>query len=435
MSLDRIFWFKPEKKWILPLSIVGIVVVGATAVYTINAVNRESTDSSLPATEAPPIRAVTALGRLEPEGEIIQLAPPPDLGGTRIGQLLVKQGDRVSAGQTIAILDHYSRTAAALEVAREDVKVASANLAIVRAGAKIGEVQAQEATVKRLQAQLQGEIVANDAEVARLEAQLQRETEERLATISRSKSELRNAESEFKRYQQLAREGVISESDLDSRRLTVDTARENLTEAQASYNKTLDTLQEQIKQAQATARQQRESLQEQIVEATATLDSIAEVRDVDVQQARAEVERATAALKQAEEDLKLTYVIAPTDGQVLKINAYPGELVSQDEGVIAFGQTEQMTVVAEVYESDIGRVRLGQQASITSETGAFEGELAGIVSQIGLQIGKQDVLDTDPAADVDSRVIEVKIRLNQEDSDRVSGLTNSKVITKIHLEN
>jgi HlyD family secretion protein len=96
MSLDRIFWFKPEKKWILPLSIVGIVVVGATAVYTINAVNRESTDSSLPAAETPVIRAVTALGRLEPEGEVIQLAPPPDLGGTRIGQLLVKQGDRVS---------------------------------------------------------------------------------------------------------------------------------------------------------------------------------------------------------------------------------------------------------------------------------------------------------------------------------------------------
>lgn len=432
MSLNKISWLKPEKKWIFPLSIAGIVILGATA-YIIS--NLETTEPTPPATEAPAIRAVTALGRIEPEGEVIQLAPPPDLGGTRIGQLLVKQGDRVAAGQTIAILDHYNRSAAALEVAREDVKVARANLAIVQAGAKTGEIQAQEATIKRLQAQLQGEIVANDAEVARLQAQLQRETEERLATISRSRSELRNAESEFQRYQKLAKEGVISESELDSRRLTLDTARENLSAAQASYNKTLDTLQEQIKQARATAQQQRESLQEQIAEATATLDSIAEVRDVDVQQAQAELERATAALKQAEEDLKLTYVIAPTDGQVLKINAYPGELVSQDEGVVAFGQTEQMMVVAEVYESDIGRVRLGQQASIISETGAFEGELTGIVSQIGLQIGKRDVLDTDPAADVDSRVVEVNIRLNKEDSDRVSNLTNSKVITKIHLEN
>ncbi|MBE9166727.1 ABC exporter membrane fusion protein [Pleurocapsales cyanobacterium LEGE 06147] len=431
MSLERISWFKPEKKWILPLSIAGIVVIGATAVYVIS--NRESTEPIPPATEAPAIRAVTALGRLEPEGEVIQLAPPPDLGGTRIGQLLVKQGDRVSAGQTIAILDNHDRATAALEVAEQDVKVARANLAIVLAGAKTGEIQAQEATIKRLQAQLQGEIAANDAEVARLQAQLQRETEERLATIDRLKAELRNAEREFQRYHQLAREGVISESELDSRRLTLDTARENLTEAQASYNKTLDTLQEQIKQAQATAQQQRESLQEQIAEATATLDSIAEVRDVDVQQAQAEVERATAALKQTEEDLKLTYVIAPTNGQVLKINAYPGELVGQDLGVVEFGQTEQMMVVAEVYESDIAKVRLGQQATITSETGAFEDKLAGTVSQIGLQIGKRDVLDTDPAADVDSRVVEVKIRLNKEDSDRVSGLTNSKVITKIHL--
>jgi HlyD family secretion protein len=432
MSLNRISGFKPERKWILPLSIAGIIILGATA-YIIS--NRETTEPTPPVAETPVIRAVTALGRLEPEGEVIQLAPPPDLGGTRIGQLLVKQGDRVAAGQTIAILDNYNRSAAALEVAREDVKVARANLAIVQAGAKTGEIQAQEATIKRLQAQLQGEIIANDAEVARLQAQLRRETEERLANISRLRAQLRNAESEFQRYQNLAREGVISESELDSRQLTVDTARESLSEAQAGYNKTLDTLQEQIKQAQATAQQQRASLQEQIAEATATLDSIAEVRDVDIQQAQAELERATAALKQAEEDLKLTYVVAPTEGQVLKINAYPGELVGQDSGVVAFGQTERMMVVAEVYESDIGKVRLGQQASITSETGAFAGELSGIVSQIGLQIGKRDVLDTDPAADVDSRVIEVNISLNKEDSDRVSSLTNSKVITKIHLDN
>lgn len=94
MRLDKISWFKPEKKWLLPLSIAGIVVIGAAAVYTINAINRESAESVPPATEAHAIRAVTALGRLEPEGEVIQLAPPPDLGGTRIGQLLVQQGDR-----------------------------------------------------------------------------------------------------------------------------------------------------------------------------------------------------------------------------------------------------------------------------------------------------------------------------------------------------
>ena len=90
-----------------------------------------------------------------------------------------------------------------------------------------------------------------------------------------------------------------------------------------------------------------------------------------------------------------------------------------------------MMVVAEIYESDIGKVRLGQKAAITSEGGAFAGELKGTVSEIGLKIGKRDVLDTDPAADVDVRVVEVKIILDPESSRRVSGLTYAKVVVKI----
>ena len=53
--------------------------------------------------------------------------------------------------------------------------------------------------------------------------------------------------------------------------------------------------------------------------------------------------------------------------------------------------------------------------------------LTGIVDEIGLQVGKQDVLGTDPVADADARVVEVKIRLNSEDSQQVAGLTNLKV--------
>jgi HlyD family secretion protein len=98
---------------------------------------------------------------------------------------------------------------------------------------------------------------------------------------------------------------------------------------------------------------------------------------------------------------------------------------------VELGQTEKMLVVAEVYESDIGKVRLGQRATVTSESQAFVGELSGKVSQVGLQIGKKDVLDTDPAADVDTRVIEVKILLDAEASRKVANLTYSKVLVKI----
>ncbi|MGV2831880.1 HlyD family efflux transporter periplasmic adaptor subunit [Myxosarcina sp. GI1(2024)] len=425
--MDRLQKIPLNHKLILATCLAGLALVGVTTIYSISQTATEEETEIQPQ----PIRAVTALGRIEPQGRLIQLAPSPDLGGAKIAQLLVKEGDRVKAGETIALLDNHQRANAAVELARQEVKVAQADLAIIRAGAKQGDINAQAANLKRVKAELEGELAADEAEIARLEAQLRTETLEKQATSDRLKAELANAESEFQRYRDLFQEGVISESEFDSRGLAVDTAQKAVTEAQASYNRTLDTLQQEIERAKAIARQNNDTLQEQIAEAEATLDSIGEVREVDVIKAQSEVERAIASLRQAQEDLELTIVKAPKDGQIVKITAYPGEIVGED-GVVEFAQTSKMMVVAEVYESDIAKVKLGQTTTIKSETGAFKGEITGKVRQIGLKIGKQDVLDTDPAADVDSRVLEVKIYLDSQTSQRVAHLTNSKAIVKIN---
>ena len=428
--MDRLHKLSSNNKIIIALCLAGLALVGVTTIYSVSkTATKEETETVQPI----PIKAVTALGRIEPQGKMIRLAPSPDLGGAKIAKLLVEEGDRVTEGETIALLDNYRRASAALELARQEVKVAEADLEIVKAGAKKGDINARSASLKRVEAQLQGEIAADKAELARLQAQLRTETLEKQAASDRFEAELRNAESEFKRYQALAKEGVISESELDTRRLAVDRAKTAVAEAQAGYNRTLDTLQQQINQAKAIARQNKNTLQEQILEAEATLDSVTEVREVDISKAQAGVNRAIAALRQAEEDLELTSVKAPSDGQIIKINAYPGEVVDES-GVVEFARTNKMMVVAEVYESDISKVKVGQTASIRSETGAFENEIIGKVSQIGLKIGKQDVLSTDPAADVDSRVVEVEIYLDPETSSRVSHLTNSKAIVKISNE-
>ena len=428
--MDRLHKLPSNNKIIIALCLAGLALVGVTTIYSVSkTATKEETETVQPI----PIKAVTALGRIEPQGKMIRLAPSPDLGGAKIAKLLVEEGDRLTEGETIALLDNYRRASAALELARQEVKVAEADLAIVKAEAKKGDINARSASLKRVEAQLQGEIAADKAELARLQAQLRTETLEKQAASDRFEAELRNAESEFKRYQALAKEGVISESELDTRRLAVERAKTAVAEAQAGYNRTLDTLQQQINQAKAVARQNKNTLQEQILEAEATLDSVTEVREVDISKAQAGVNRAIAALRQAEEDLELTSVKAPSDGQIIKINAYPGEVVDES-GVVEFARTNKMMVVAEVYESDISKVKVGQTASIRSETGAFENEIIGKVSQIGLKIGKQDVLSTDPAADVDSRVVEVEIYLDPETSSRVSHLTNSKAIVKISNE-
>ncbi len=131
---------------------------------------------------------------------------------------------------------------------------------------------------------------------------------------------------------------------------------------------------------------------------------------------------ARARLAGAQAELDLSTVRSPIDGQVLEVHAREGERVGPS-GIAEVGNTAEMYAVAEVYETDIGRVQVGRAARIRSP--AFGGELEGVVEQIGLKIGKQDTLSTDPVADVDARVVEVRVRVL--DAKRVAALTNARV--------
>lgn len=409
---------------------VGALIVIATGVYVLNRA-KVKTISDNTITQPVPIASVSGLGRIEPLSQVIKVAPNPTMAGARVKTLLVKKGDFLRKGDIIAYTSDYDLKQAELERARKDLQVAQANLNIVQAGAKQGTINAQQATISQLQAQLEGAIASDQAKLARLQAQLQSETLEKQATINRLQAEKNNAQSEFNRYQKLATEGVISDSELDSRALTLDTAKQRYQEAIAIYNKTVSTLTEEIKQAQADASQRANSLRKQIASAQATLNEISEIRQVDVAKAQAEVERAIALVHQAEIDLNLTIIKAPIDGEIIDIKAYEGENISTEEGIVEMANTQQMVVTAEIYESDIGKVKLGQQTQIQSENNSFEGKVMGKVIEINSKIGKKDVLETDPAANVDARVVEVKIAVNPEDNHKIKNLIYSQVIVNI----
>lgn len=164
--------------------------------------------------------AVTGLGRLEPEGKVIRLSAPSSIEGTRVAQLLVQEGDRVEAGQVIALLDSYETRFAALNQAKQQVELAQARLQRVKAGAQTGTIAAQAATIARLEAELQGETTAQQAIIDRLTA------------------ELNNAEKEYRRNALLFQEGAISASLRDSKRLPVETLSEQLKQAKATLNRT-----------------------------------------------------------------------------------------------------------------------------------------------------------------------------------------------------
>ena len=172
-------------------------------------------------------------------------------------------------------------------------------------------------------------------------------------------------------------------------------------------------------------------MQRQIDEERERLNRILVVSPLNIQVAQAQVTNAIALIRKAQAELKQSYVKAPSSGEILKIHTKSGEMMSAN-GIAEIGQTDQMFVVAEIPEDSISKVRLGQAATISSDNRAFNGQLKGIITEIGRKIGKKDVLNNDPAADVDARVVEVKIALSPEYTKQVSGLTNAKVTVEIN---
>ena len=379
--------------------LIGLVIValGGGMSYWYAARIKTPTVEPEPITNYVPV-AVTALGRLEPAGEVIKLSVA-NAQDSRVNELLVAEGDRVEAGQLIATLQGLDQKQAELAAAKQNVAVYQAKLQQVRAGeAKSAEIEAQKATIDRLKAQLRNESI------------------ERAAEIADAVAELKNAEINYSRYQSLYQDGAVSKSQLDDRQELYQRSQARLDRAEAKYNNTISTLQKQLDRERAI------------------LNKLREVRPVDLAEAQAEVDYAIAQVKRIESELEDYYVRVPIAGQILKINTLVGEQVDTRQGIVELGRTEQMYAIAEVYETDVGKVKVGQQATVISEHGGFTGKLKGTVDHVGLQIKKQDILESDPAANKDARVVEVKVRLDPQDSTTVAGLTNLQVRVKINLD-
>jgi HlyD family secretion protein len=409
-------------------TILAIITALVTAGASVYAVTKFQADSSKkPEVETPiqpVVKTVTALGRLEPNGEVIKLSAPTANEGNRVEQLLVKEGDRIKVGQVIAIMDSRDRLQASLGEAQRQVEVAKSRLNQVKAGAKQGEIGARQATVNRLQVELEGSIKTQQATINRLEAELQGQQQSLQATVARVAAEKRNAQADVQRYESLYKEGAISSQEVDRRRLSAETSTQQLIESQATKARTVATLEQQINEAKANRDKTIATLEQQINEAKATLNQTAEVRPTDVANAQAEVNSAQASVEKIQAQLNQAYIRAPKAGQILKINTRAGETVGND-GIVELGQTDQMYAVAEVYQSDINKVRPGQKVKVSSDS--LPSELQGTVDWIGMQIQRQNVINADPSSNIDARVVEVHVRLDNASSAKAAQFTNLQI--------
>ncbi len=457
--------------------------------------------SSKPVIPAKP-NAVVALGRIQPNGEVIKLSVA-NAQDSRVDRILVQEGDRVKRNQVIAVLQGIDRKQADLRDALADVKLREIELGRVTQGdIKKSQIAAQNAVITKTQAQLISTRKQQAAALASARSRLQnaeadyqrqnRADREGLGLLT-AKAKLANAEAEYRRRSQFNRSGGntlgsqakltnargeyqrkltlfqsggISKSQLDKAqeeltsaqafaqergidtKTQLDKATEDLAAAKANFREKqletrsqlgrvkteLLTIRESVKERQAELEQTIQTLNAQISQERAKLAELTEVRPTDVRIAQAQLEKAKIAVEQKQAALKDSEVRVPVAGQILKINTRIGEQVNISQGIVELAQTDKMYVMAEIAEIDVNKIQQGQAALITSEYNSFAGELRGVVSQMGLQVGRkqtQEAGGNNPSTDKESRVVSIKIEIAPTDSPKVAKLTNLQVRVRL----
>lgn len=355
--------------------------IGATLVYT----NRTSTpadgsNSEGSSSTKTPSR-VSALGRLQPAGGVIPVYGPP---GDRIKEMKpLAPGMVLKSGEPIATLASH-------EQREGDVKVA--------------EVQLQEAkdSLKAAKESGQRKIDAAQAELNQLVAGEENDLKALTAKVAIVEKQKAAAAKMLDRLEMLKAEKVrVADEDLEKARLFVDQADAELVAAKSAKDKAVTSYAENKKAANARLASARADLAEA--------------------EARTPIKSAEEKLTQAKKTLDLTILKAPIDGTVLKVIGREGQPTGV-EPLIHLANLNAMTVVAEVYESDVERiaewVKKGPVPAEVVNT-ALPRALKGSVrsdQDIARMIARNQVSPVGPREDSDRRVVEVTAYLDAESS-------------------
>jgi HlyD family secretion protein len=260
----------------------------------------------------------------------------------------VSEGDSVQAGQLVARLDN-TELAQEASLRRAEVDAAAAALAELEAGSRPEEIAQAEAAARQVQIQLD-ELLAGsrDQEVAAAEA-----------SVRRAAAELDRSKAEFERQTRLYRTDVISSREYEVAQAAETTARARMQEAEEHFKLVREgPRKEQIERARA-----------RLIEAKEHLQLIRKgPRRETIEQARARLRQTREALAMAQTRLEYATLASPLSGLVLSENIESGEYVSPGTPIITVARLDTVWVRAYIDETDLGRVKVGQPAKITTDT-------------------------------------------------------------------
>jgi HlyD family secretion protein len=290
---------------------------------------------------------VHALARLEPAAGLIVVGARP---GARIERILIAQGDTVSAGQVVAIMEGHDQ----------------AQVQVALAGGKKKQVN-HERSLKKQKLTLERD-------------QFDRLQKAKLDSASRVFSSRQRFDLIGSLHKQLIGDKNLSPKDRFDIELRYFEAE--------SQNLRGELEVKSFEIAQQLTPKQRALENEELADSNPDL----EILDRQIDLARA--------------NLAQTEVRSPVGGQILELLAHAGEVSGGP--LLEMGDLSTIVATAEVYQSDVPRLRLGDPASIA----ILDQTVGGKVSRIGSMVGKNQLTSLDPRALQDRRVVKVTITLD-----------------------
>jgi len=318
----------------------------------------------------------------------------------RLARVTVREGDSVSPGMTVAVLDQADALSN-LKQAEAGLQAAKTRLSQAVTNAKVTRIQT-DAGIEQAKASLE----SAEARLAVVKKP-SRSQEEMVAenAVASAQANLENAEANYKRHQQLLKEGAISQASFD-------VVKTQYTLAQSEHKSALQRLsllkeggrREDVEAAQAQVSVAREQLRTAKANAAQNL-----LREEDIRQASAAVRQAEAGVALARQQLSYTVVKSTISGKVASRPVDPGQVVAAGQPIVDVVNLGSVYFKGEVSEKELGAVRIGQPVRVRID--AVRGRtFRGVVDKMY------------PSGSLVSRNFPVQIRIDKAGSEIMPGM-------------
>ncbi len=326
----------------------------------------------------------------------------------RVEAVLVKEGQEVKQDAPIIRFDRYDL----------DARRADAVAALAQAEANLQKNLRWSRPEEIAAAKAQAEAAWMNYEMAR-NGPRKEEIDLARADVAAADSDYQVAKTTVARIAQLVRNGVQSQQEYDNAKAAYDRAVAQREAARQKLDLLLaGTRQEEVDRADRLFKQ-----------ATANRELVERgARKEDIDSARAQVERARAALQQIDKQVAELEVKAPADAFVEVLQLRPGDLITPGSPIATLVEVDRLWVRVYVPEPELGHVQLGRDVTVIVDT--FSGEtFNGRIEEIASR-GEFTPRNVQTRDERSNQVFAVRVRLDNSARKLRAGMAADVTIPK-----